>query len=91
MSEIRDDRQYPQARARLDRLHDALFDLDHAAQTARLRSVFGAWLVPNSPPYAGVTAAIEPYAPLHEPDALAGKSLRLNGAPFATKVVYTIL
>jgi hypothetical protein len=49
------------ARARLDRMTDACFDLDPAAHTARLRTICSRWHVPRMPPFDGVPASIEPW------------------------------
>lgn len=78
------------ARARLDRLTDALFVLDHEQKDAILIDTFTSWGVPNMEPFAGVIAEIAPHADVHTPQSIDGQQLRLMGTPFNGDAIYTI-
>ena len=51
-----DYQSYPRARARLNRMQDATFQLDHLNQTATLLRVFSSWQVGRMAPFDGVAA-----------------------------------
>ena len=77
------------ARARLDRLHDGLFVLDHEQKTAYFQERIINTV--TSAPFLGVCAHIEPSREIHDPLDLVGSNLRLMGHPYNTKTVYHIV
>lgn len=78
------------ARARLNCVDHALFQLNHDDQTARFIESFSSYGT-HSAPFIGITAQIEPRGDYTDPLMIVGHSLRLMEFPFKGDVVYRIV
>ncbi len=90
-----------QARARIDIETDGVFALDHAKRHAVLMETFDA-LMPDTKPFNGIRAELEPFAESHVLNSLgllpyqrrslrSDLKLRLHGAPFNGRVAYKVI